>query len=254
MPACLVFRPVKGNFFHGVEQTNRSNGDAYLDTAGRMEKKRNLFLHAGFGFYLTCLKKYDMRKAFFAVCATVMLLAAGNPAQAQMPDSAAMMKAWMDFATPGPMHRWIAKLNGTWDADVTSYMNPAAPEKSKATTVYSSVFNGLYQEGTMKGTMFGMPFEGKSLTGYDNSKKIFFSTWIDNVGSGIVVMTGTYNEATKTLELKGTQTDPFTGKDSGIREVMKIIDDNTHTMEMYGSSFDGKEVKFMEATYKRNMK
>jgi Protein of unknown function (DUF1579) len=64
-------------------------------------------------------------------------------------------------------------------------------------------------------------------------------------------MSGTYDEATKTLSLKGTQTDPMTGKDSEIREEMKMIDDNTYTMTMYGAGMDGKEMKFMEGTFKK---
>ena len=42
-------------------------------------------------------------------------------------DSAAMMKAWMDYATPGPMHELLAKDNGTWDADITMWMTPDGP-------------------------------------------------------------------------------------------------------------------------------
>ena len=166
-------------------------------------------------------------------------------------DSAAMMKAWQDFAKPGAMHQWMAKFNGKWEADITSYANPAQPEKSKGMAVYNSSLNGLYQEGKMTGNMMGMPFEGKSVMGYDNSKKLFVSTWIDNVGSGIVYMTGNYDSTTKTLTLKGTQTDPGTGKDSDIREVMKVTDDDNYTMEMYGIGPDGKEAKFMDAVYKR---
>jgi hypothetical protein len=35
-----------------------------------------------------------------------------------------------------------------------------------------------------------MPFEGISTLGYDNAKKTFFSTWIDNMGTGMMVMEG----------------------------------------------------------------
>lgn len=171
-------------------------------------------------------------------------------AEPQM-DSAAMMKAYQAFATPGDMHKWLAKFNGTWTADIVSYMDPSKPEKSTATNVYTSSLNGLYQEGKMKGNMMGQDFEGHSTTGYDNSKKMFVSTWVDNMGSGIIYMTGTYDEAAKTLNLKGTQTDPLTGKDAEIREVMKITDDDNYTLEMYGTGADGKEMKFMDGTFKR---
>lgn len=166
-------------------------------------------------------------------------------------DSAAMMKAWEDFAKPGDMHKWLAKFNGTWEADITEYSNPAKPAKSTGVAVYSSSLNGLYQEGKISGTMMGMPFEGKSWMGYDNSKKEFVSTWIDNMGSGIIYMKGSYDVASKKLTLKGVQTDPGTGKDSEIREVMTVKDDNNYIMEMYGTGPGGKEIKFMDAVYKR---
>ena len=171
---------------------------------------------------------------------------------AAMPDSAAMMKAWMDFATPGAMHTWMAKTNGTWEAEVSQWMSADAPPmKAKATNVQSSALGGRYVTGKFTGTMMGQPFEGMSLMGYDNGKKMFTSTWVDNMGTGLVRMAGTYDEATKTLNMKGSQTDPMTGKDSDIREEMKMIDDNTYTMTMYGAGMDGKEMKFMEGTFKK---
>lgn len=177
---------------------------------------------------------------------------AKDAAPAAMPDTAAMNKAWMEFATPGDMHKWMEKTNGTWEGDVSSWMAPdAPPSTSKAVNVQSSVLGGRYVTGKFSGSMMGQPFNGMSLMGYDNSKKVFTSTWVDDMGTGIVLMTGTYNEATKTLSLKGQQTNFMTSKDSGIREDMVMIDDNTYKMTMYGDGFDGKEMKFMEGTFKK---
>jgi hypothetical protein len=173
-------------------------------------------------------------------------------APAAMPDSAAMMKAWQDFMTPGDMHKWLEKTNGNWDVDINHWMAPdAPPTKSKATLTQSSSLGGRYVVGKFKGTAFGQPMEGISTTGYDNARKLFVSTWIDNLGTGIVSMTGTYDEKTKTLNLKGIQTDPMTGKDSNIREEMTMIDNDSYTLVMYGDGMDGKEMKFMEGIYKR---
>jgi hypothetical protein len=171
------------------------------------------------------------------------------------PDSAAqaeMMKKWQEYATPGAMHKWMEKTNGRWEADVSQWMDAAAPPTTaKATNVQSSSLGGRYVIGKFSSTMMGQPMEGMSTMGYDNAKKMFTSTWVDNMGTGIVHMSGTYDEATKTLNLKGHQTDPMTGKDSDIREEMKMIDDNTYSMTMYGTGMDGKEMKFMEGTFKR---
>ena len=99
--------------------------------------------------------------------------------------------------------------------------------------------------------MMGMPFEGRSLSGFDNAKKKFVTTWVDNISSGTTNMMGDYDEASKTLNLKGTQTNPTSGENMGIRDVMKIIDNDTYTLTMYGDGPDGKEMKFMEGTFKR---
>ena len=166
-------------------------------------------------------------------------------------DEAAMAKAMQDFSTPGEKHKWLASFNGTWDAEVIAFMNPQKPDTSKAVQTYSMILNGLFQEAKIKGTMMGGPFEGHSISGYDNAKKKYVSTWVDNISSGTTYLTGDYDSTTKTLNLKGTQTDPGTGKDMGIREVLKVIDANTYKLEMYGDGPDGKELKFMEATFKR---
>jgi hypothetical protein len=112
--------------------------------------------------------------------------------------------------------------------------------------------NGLFQIGNFSTNMMGMPMTGQSTVGYDNAKKMFVSSWIDNLGSGMVRMTGNFDEATKTLHLKGIQTDPMTGNDSEIREEIKWHDENSYTMTMYGAGPDGKEMKFMEGTFKRS--
>jgi hypothetical protein len=172
--------------------------------------------------------------------------------EVQPPDSAAMMKAWETFMTPGDMHTWMAKWNGTWEADVKSYMDPdGPPAESKATVEIQTIMNGLYQITNYSGNMLGMPFEGRGTLAYDNSKKQFINTWIDNLGSGIMIMTGTWDESKKMMTLSGHQTDPLTGKDSPVRQELTFPDDNTQIFVMYGAGMDGKEIKYMDSTMKR---
>ncbi len=47
-------------------------------------------------------------------------------------------------------------------------------------------------------------------------------------------------------------TDPMTGQDTKVKETFTILDDNTHTMEMFMVGPDGKEFRTMEIVYKRN--
>jgi hypothetical protein len=167
-------------------------------------------------------------------------------------DSATMMKNWQAYMTPGEPHKMMAKFNGTWNGDITMWMAPGAePIKNTGVAVYKSALNGLYQTATHKGTMMGQPFEGHSTLAYDNHKKIFESVWIDNMGSGIMHLSGPWDETAKTITLSGKMIDPGTGKECNIREVMKMVDDNTQVMEMYATGPDGKEFKTMEIVSKR---
>lgn len=175
-----------------------------------------------------------------------------GPATASPADTAGASQRWAEFMTPGPMHQWLAKQAGTWEAEVSSWMDPSAPpSKEKATEVVKMSMNGLYQEGDFSSTMMGMPMMGHSVMGFDNMKKKFVSTWIDNMGSGIIMMEGDYDEAGKTLNMKGKQSDPGLKMETTIRQELKFQDDNNYTMTMYSTGPDGKEMKVMEGKFTR---
>lgn len=168
------------------------------------------------------------------------------------PDSATVAKAWADYATPSKAHEMLAKDTGTWDADMTFWMegNPE-PQKAKSVAVYKMILDGKYQEGTYKGDMWGMPFEGRGMTAYDNASKEYIATWVDNMGTGMLVSRGKYDEATKTLTFNGAMVDPVTGKEKQIKEIITYIDENTQKLEMFDIDANGKEFKNMEILSKR---
>ncbi len=161
-------------------------------------------------------------------------------------DSATMMKAWMEYMTPGQAHAMLAKQVGNWKEDLTMWVTEGAPAKKyTASGNIKMMYNGLYQEYLHKGNMDGMAFEGRGTMAYDNAKKKYVSSWIDNMGSGIMNMEGTYDSTNKTITLMGNATDPVTGKTIDMRETMTTIDDKTMILEMYETR-NGKERKNME--------
>jgi len=82
------------------------------------------------------------------------------------------------------------------------------------------------------------------LQAYDNVTKEFIAIWIDNLGTGMSVSKGTYDEGTKTLKSTGTMIDPMSGKEVHYRQTVQLIDDNHQVMEMFMQE-DGKEYKNM---------
>ncbi|MEO6613732.1 MAG: DUF1579 domain-containing protein [Chitinophagaceae bacterium] len=214
-----------------------------------------------------------MKRITLMICAAAFLVAACNNAKktdesktessssdtaaktadnTPMPDSATMMKNWQANMTPGEMHAMLAKSTGTWTADITMWQAPGAPaSKSTGTAVNKMLFGGRYQESTNTSTMMGMPFEGRSVTGYDNAKQVFVSNWVDNMGTGMMNMEGPWDPGTKTINFKGRMIDPMTMKECDYRETFQIVDDDNQVMQMFGPGPDGKEFKTMEINFKR---
>ncbi len=214
-----------------------------------MKKLNTTILAAGLLAMISCNNNAEKAAETTAPVDSAATTAAPPEAAPETPpmDSAAMAKAWEAFATPGDMHKWMATQDGKWEGESISWMAPDAPPTpaSKVKAVNKMVLGGRYQEAVYTGDMMGMPFEGRSLMAYDNSKKKFINTWVDNMGTGVVVMEGTYDETTKTINLTGKMTDPASGKDIEMRQVLSNPDEKTSLMEMYCKQGD-KEYKNMQ--------
>lgn len=167
-------------------------------------------------------------------------------------DSATGMKNMAEYKTPGDVHAMLAKSNGKWNVETSMYMAPGAPPTvSKGSVVNKMILGGRYQVSEFKGTMMGEPFEGVSTLGYDKHRNLFENTWVDNMGTGITKMTGPWDDATKSITFTGKMMDPMTKQEMDVKQVFKIVDDNTQQMEMFGVMPDKSEMKFMEIKYTR---
>jgi len=182
----------------------------------------------------------------------------GKPAAAQPEQPAGMpspeeMQKMMEAATPGPMHAHLMKAVGTWDGKVKHWMDRnAPPQESTCVSVFSSVMDGRYLKCEIQGDMAGMPFKGLGYYGYDNAAKQFQSTWIDNLGTGIMVGTGELSPDKKTMTWTMTYHCPIQNKPCTMREVERYVNENTVVLEMWTTHpEDGKDFKMMEITSTR---
>jgi hypothetical protein len=177
----------------------------------------------------------------------------GQAADEQMAET---MKKWAEFATPGEFHKHLEPLVGKWDYEVHWQMSPdALPQTSKGSGEYKWIMDGRYLQQETVGPAEGpegKPMKGLGLTGYDNLKKQYFGTWIDNMGTGIMMGYGTCDPAGKVITMTTESSDPMSGKASQKwRTVLRIESQDKHVFEMYGPGPDGKEFKQMEIVYTR---
>lgn len=186
-------------------------------------------------------------------------LVAAEPAKAKeamkakAPMSKEMMEgAMMKASAVGQSHAQLKPLAGHWKQEVKWWADPAAPPMvSQGTSETTLIMGGRYLREEAKGEMMNNPFEGLGITGYDNQKKKYVSSWIDNMGTGIMLSEGTCDSSGKVFTFIGSYIDPVTGKNETARMVTRVVDDNKHTFEMHAKSPDGKEFKMMEITYTR---
>ena len=167
-------------------------------------------------------------------------------------DSATMMANWEAYRKPGPMHEMMKSWNGNWKQETTTWDYPGAePRTSKGKCMNEMILGGRYQRSTSTGEMMGMPFQGISMTCFDNDKQTFKTTWIDDVGTGMVVMEGPWDEMSKSMSLAGSMVDPSSAdeKEIAVRQLYKVEDEKHHTMQMFVPGKDSKEFMMMEMKF-----
>ena len=186
---------------------------------------------------------------------------AGMSAPTGQPNPQEMMKQMMEMSKLNENHKVLSSLNGNWDYTIKFWMNPdpnAKPQESKGTATRKPIMGGRYVMmdvgGKMQmpgedGKMKDVQFKGMALEGYDNVKRKFVGSWIDNMGTGIQFSEGTYDPASKTFTYT-SEMEPVPGMKSQVREVLKIADNNHMTLEWYENQ-GGQQRKTMEIAYTR---
>lgn len=161
-------------------------------------------------------------------------------------DMEQMMQMYIEMSKPDEHHAKLAQHAGKWKQTIKHFMDPSAPpEVTTGTYTITPIMGGRFFDERADSTMMGLPFEGRAISGYDKVAGHYFSVWLDNFGTGVLMMTGDYNSKGQ-LVLEGEYSDPMSpsGK-SWMREVLTSQGNDRSMMEMYGK-MDGQVVKMME--------
>jgi len=170
-----------------------------------------------------------------------------------------MMQQMMEMGKPNENHKLLTGLDGNWDYTVKMWMDgdtSKKPQESKGTAVRKSIMDGRFVEMDVTGKMQmpgpdgkpkEMTFKGHGMEGYDNAKKKFVGTWMDSMGTAIMMSEGTYDPATKSFTYI-SEMEPLPGMKIPVREVLKVTDNNHMSFEWYENQ-GGQEKKTMEINY-----
>jgi hypothetical protein len=200
------------------------------------------------------------RVMLFAVVATLVVATSVGTMSAQtkkkmkMPSMEVMMQRWQESMTPGEPHKMLEKCVGSWDAESKMWMAgpDSAPTVSKGTAERKMALGGRWLVEEFTGEVMNSPFNGLGYTGYDNFKKKFVGTWMDNMSTGVSTMEGTLEKDGTTLVMWGKMNEPMTGeKDKKVKYVSKFIDNDHEIFEVYDVTSYGDKKPTMVISYTR---
>lgn len=142
---------------------------------------------------------------------------------------------------------------GTWDCELSLYVDPAAePMRSKAVEE-NEMLGGFWMISKFKGEISGAPFQGSGQFGWNANTKKYVGSWVDSMSPQATCMEGTWDEAKKTMTMIGGSGDSSHGPGTQSKQVVVYEDDNHHTMTMYIQGPQGKDdwAKQLEVRYTR---
>jgi len=166
----------------------------------------------------------------------------------------AAWEAMEKAASPGDAHKKLNAMVGDFDTKVTSWMAPGAPPSTSTGKSHNTwALDGRWVEQRFTGSFMGKPFHGIGFTGYDNMKKKYVGMWMDTFTTSVMTSTGDIGADGK-YTFESSMDDPVSGKTLPVKEVVTVMDNDHHMMEMWTPDPSGSMFKMMEISYTRAKK
>mgnify|MGYP001269884827 CR=1 FL=1 len=186
------------------------------------------------------------------VCGAVVAGARLEPPSWLNSDMDKGMQAWEESAKLGEPHEYLGKSLGEYDVVMRMWMDPSgAPMESKGTAKRYWKIEGRWLMEDLKGEVMGQPYQGFGITGWDNTRKQFVTTWSDNMSTSLMVARGSISADMKTMTMIGEMDEPMTGE-IGKAVMYKSIEKSpdVQVFQAYEILY-GEPVKVMEIEYTR---
>lgn len=153
-------------------------------------------------------------------------------------------------AAADPEHARLVSMCGTWDVEVTFWFQPGRPGvTTRGTSTIRSLFDGLFVEEKIEGSLNGAPFTTLSWTGFNTVTHLYEATRIASTNSMRIAESGGYDEKTRQFELKADY--PLAGETWHQRTVIQPESNDTMVATSYLRFGQVPEWKGVEIKYTR---
>ena len=196
------------------------------------------------------------KRGFIAIIAILLIgatLGGFVMAEDKKPSMDDMMAAYAKYMNPGPQHKLLDPMVGSWDCASRMWMDPdSLPFESKAVSEKQWVLGGRFIQEDASGDMMGTSFHGFGFTGYDLINQEYIRVWFDEMSTSIMFSKGQVDPTGKIFTYYSEYKDPMDNmKEKTSKSVVTIVDNNKHMFEAYEKGPDGKDRKSFDITYTR---
>lgn len=182
-----------------------------------------------------------------------VLLAAAPPKAPGMDPRA--LQTWMDSAAPVAAHNRLKAYVGAWTTRQTDWL-PTGDRWNAAdgTATCRLILGGRFLQEDYTTSLDGHPFHALGLTGFDRQRNAYVAEWLDDFGTGVISLMGTFDAAGRVLTLLGPAPEGQVGgrAATGWRVTDTWWDADHHAVAWWGQGIDGRPVKVSEIVYTRD--
>lgn len=106
---------------------------------------------------------------------------------------------------PDPEHARLTAMSGTWDVEMTLWTQPGRPGlTAKGTSTIRPLFDGLFIEEKIEGTLNGTPFTTLAWTGFNPGTHQYEATRISSTNPSRIAESGVWSEQDRSFDLKAS--------------------------------------------------
>ena len=155
---------------------------------------------------------------------------------------------------PGSEHKLLQPFAGTFRAEVKLFMGSGDPVVQTGTMHSEFHCDGLYLHQNYTGDPAEGPFPaflGRGYWGFNQHEKVYEGFWIDNASTKMQLETGTCDASGREWNMLSELLHPHFGQVVQRRSVIRVSDNDRHTMDSYMTVPGQSEMLVMQISYVR---
>lgn len=158
----------------------------------------------------------------------------------------------LELSRPRGEHRLLDDLVGEFEFDVR-FTLPGEPVSDwRGVTRNQWTIGGRFLRCEATTRREALEVESLRLIGFDPAAKRFQSTSFDSLSLGHVDATGAFDADARTIAFEVESKDPTSGARAQTTEVLRIVDANRYTREIWGRGSAGEPLQLVRAEYRRS--